>query len=310
MAPRVSIIVPVLNDPVGLKQTLTTLSAQTDPDFEVLVVDNGSTDDTRAVARAFARRDERVKLLVETAVQSSYAARNRGIRHARGFLLAFVDANVTVEPGWLEAVVERMGKDVSYLGCAVEVSSEGRETFAAKYNRLTDLRVAYFVHRLGFAPTCCLVVRTALVEAVGPFDDRLTSSGDVEFGNRVAGAGYQLVYAPDIVMRHPSRTSVRALVKKAVRIGRGKSQLRRYYPERYGTPLRGIVNPAAYLPPTRRALRTLVVGWESLSIREKLGVFGLFYLLRLAKAYGQLAAVAEQDRSPRQERVVGRTGQV
>ncbi|WP_338727584.1 glycosyltransferase family A protein [Haladaptatus sp. DJG-WS-42] len=289
MAPQASIIVPVFNDPDGIALTLSSLLDQTENDFEVLVVDNNSTDDTRAVVREFAARDSRIQLHVEADVQSSYAARNRGIRHATGELLAFVDADVTVEPDWLEAVIAQMSRDVSYLACAVELYSPGSETFAGKYNRLTDLRVDYFVSRLAFAPTCCLVVRTSLVDELGAFDDRLTSSGDLEFGNRVAAAGYRLAYAPDIVARHPARTSVRSLVKKAIRIGRGKTQLRELYPARYGHPRRGLMNPGAYLPPTPRALRTLVTGWEALSVREKGGVFGLFYVLRLAKAYGQLA---------------------
>ncbi|WP_336361015.1 glycosyltransferase [Haladaptatus sp. ZSTT2] len=310
MAPRVSVIVPVFNDPAGIALTLSSLLEQTDDDFEVLVVDNNSTDDTRAVVREFAARDSRIQLHVEADIQSSYAARNRGIRHATGELLAFVDADVTVEPDWLEAVVARMADDVSYLACAVEIYSPGTETFAGKYNRLTDLRVDYFVSRLDFAPTCCLVVRASLIEELGPFDDRLTSSGDLEFGNRVAAAGYPLGFAANIVARHPARTSVRSLVKKAIRIGHGKTQLRELYPARYGRPRRGLVNPGAYLPPTPRALRTLVAGWETLSVREKVGVFALFYLLRLAKAYGQLeAAFAAQDRrsqGTRQPRLSGR----
>lgn len=297
MAPRASIIVPVFNDPAGIQLTLSSLCDQTDDDFEVLVVDNNSTDNTRAVVREFAAREPRIQLLVEAEVQSSYAARNRGIRHATGELLAFVDADVTVEPDWLETVVARMGTNVSYLACAVEIYSPGSETFAGKYNRLTDLRVDYFVSRLDFAPTCCLVVRASLMDELGVFDDRLTSSGDLEFGNRVVAAGYPLTYASDIVARHPARTSVRSLVKKAIRIGRGKTQLRTLYSARYGRPRSGVVNPGAYLPPTPNALRTLVTGWETLGAREKLGVFALFYLLRLAKAYGQLVeAVTGHER--------------
>ncbi|WP_369333869.1 glycosyltransferase family 2 protein, partial [Halorubrum sp. SS7] len=106
----------------------------------------------------------------------------------------------------------------------------GDEGTVAKYNRLKDLNVQRFVEELSFGPTCSLVVTRTLLEDVGGFDARLRSSGDVEFGNRVAASGRELRYTPDIVVYHPTRTTLGALLRKSRRVGRGKTQLRRDYP--------------------------------------------------------------------------------
>lgn len=290
--PAVSIIVPVYNDPQGVRTTLESLMNQSVPRtaFEVIVVDNGSSDRTHSVVARFADRFDNVRLKVKSEVQGSYAARNRGIRAARGAVLAFVDADMSVDPDWLRRAVTAMETtDAHYLACAVELyPPESDESLAGKYNRLTDLQVGRFVRRMRFAPTCSLFVRKSLLEEVGRFDPRFRSSGDLEFGHRVDDAGRTMYYASEIRMYHPARTTLHALLKKSFRIGRGKVQLHRYYPERYGHPIRRLVNPLGYLPPSPSYVRSTTRDWDGLRGREKIGFYLIAYAARLAKSTGQL----------------------
>jgi len=292
--PFASVVVPVYDDPEGLRTTLSSLVEATYPRdrHEVIVVDNGSTDRTPAVAEAFAGSHDRVRSVVEPR-GGSYAARNAGIEAARGSVLCFVDADMTVPPDWLERVVERMAEaDADYLACDVELAPTDGSTFAERYVRRTAFPIEQYVTELSFAPTCCLCVRAAVIEDVGAFDERMTSSGDREFGNRVAEAGYDLQFAPEITMTHPPRRSVADLIGKAVRIGRGTYQLRRYHASRYGSRLGVLVNPGTYAPPLPSRLARAVRGWEEMGLADRVA-FGLFaWALVVARAYGKLRGAA------------------
>jgi len=204
--------------------------------FETIVVDNGSTDDTRNVISEYAQAHENVHLLIEDEIKGSYAARNKGIQHANGGVLAFLDADETVDDDYLKTALEAMNEQhVDYLGCNVELTLS-EDTLVGRYNAHTGFPVNQYLEEENYAPTCALLVRREVFEDVGPFDARLISGGDREFGERVHEAGYDQGYTEDAVVYHPARTSFESLAKKNVRVGRGFCQKQRYYPERFGKP--------------------------------------------------------------------------
>lgn len=292
--PAVSVIVPVYNDPPGLRLTLESLLDQAYPTYEVIVVDNNSTDDTAAVGRSIARsHPDLVRLESERDVQSSYAARNTGIQAAKGEILAFIDADVTVESDWLtKGVATMQAEDVQYVGCRVEVPHEG-ETIVGRYNSITGFPVKQYVERNRFAPTCGLFVHSRLFVDVGTFDQSLVSGGDTEFGQRVAAAGYDLHYASEVRVEHPARTSLRSLLKKRLRIGRGITQRSIQYPDRYDpAPL---AHPLGILPPHPGRFHQVVGdGWHELNWSAKIGLYGVAYLERLAETAGRALETVER----------------
>jgi glycosyltransferase involved in cell wall biosynthesis len=269
----VAVVVPVYNDPAGIETTLESLCERGLD--TVAVVDNGSTDGTGAVADSYAAAHDAVEHYVETAVQSSYAARNTGIRHTDADVVAFVDADVRVADDYVEralACMDRGGLD--YVGCHVDLSIEGESTFAARYNAHTGFPVEQYLERHRYAPTCSLVVRREVFADVGLFDPRLLSGGDMEFGNRVDAAGYEMGYCADAVATHPVRDTVRSLYDKNVRVGRGHCQLQRYYPERYGEPP---------IPPRHDPLDVDV---PALSLRDRFAFGSLSAAMTVARASG------------------------
>jgi glycosyltransferase involved in cell wall biosynthesis len=235
----VAVVVPVYNDPDGVRATIESVRDSTS-DARLVVVDNASTDGTGAVIDEYARASDRVERVVETDVQSAYAARNAGIRQAVGDAvdtIAFLDADVTVADDYFDdALAHLADADRDYVGCRVDLAIEGDRTLTARYNQHTGFPIQEYVSRHRYAPTCSLFVRREVFEDVGLFDPRLLSGGDMEFGNRVDRAGYELDYCDDAVATHPVRDTVRSLYDKNVRVGRGHCQLQRYYPERYGEP--------------------------------------------------------------------------
>jgi len=103
----ISVVVPVFNDPEGIKTTLESLLAQNYPPslYEVIVVDNNSSDSTNLVVKEFEDRyPTRVKLLVERDIQGPSAARNKGISASRGEIIAFIDADMWADNNWLSSI--------------------------------------------------------------------------------------------------------------------------------------------------------------------------------------------------------------
>ncbi len=97
----ISFIVPIYNAEHYLPSCIESLRAQTEQDLQIILVDDGSTDGSYAVAQSFANQDSRIMLLQQTHAGQS-AARNLGLSHAQGEFLAFVDADDTIEPDWCE----------------------------------------------------------------------------------------------------------------------------------------------------------------------------------------------------------------
>ena len=237
MAPEISIIIPVHNDPEGLADTLESLVAQNFPveAFEIIVADNGSSDSTQDVARSYAEKyPHLVQVVVEDRIQSSYAARNKGIEAAKAEILSFIDADMTVKPDWLGKIYRVMlDESPDYLGCNVRIYST-RRSAASLYNVLTGFPVKNYMERAHYAPTCCLTVKREVFSRVGAFDNRLKSGGDTEFGNRVWESGAKFHFAQNIYMYHPARGTMRAHLKKAMRIGRyGRGDMSSLFPDKY-----------------------------------------------------------------------------
>jgi len=236
MKPEISVIVPVYNDAAGLETTLGSLVDQDVPEgsYEIIVADNGSGDGSLAVAEGFvAANSGLIKAVVEDQIQSSYAARNKGVLEARGDILCFIDADMWVEKDYLERIRNALSKtDIFYLGCNVRIVTSANNVIQ-RYHQFSGFPVERYIQQYQFAPTCGVVVRRSVFDKVGHFDPRLISSGDREFGNRVAEAGYTLSYDEHIIMYHPAYKTFRKFPSKCFRLGRGMFQLTEFYPSRY-----------------------------------------------------------------------------
>ncbi len=113
----VSIITPVYNGSGTLPETVRSVLAQTYPDWELLIVDDGSSDDTAAVAGAFAAADPRIRVLHQTN-QGCTAARNHGIREASGRYFCLLDSDDMWDPVFLESQIAYLKREKVSLVCS------------------------------------------------------------------------------------------------------------------------------------------------------------------------------------------------
>jgi glycosyltransferase involved in cell wall biosynthesis len=219
----ISVIVPVYNDVDRLRLCLAALAAQQYPrdKFEVVVVDNNSTDDLRPALP----NDDRFRLVAEQR-RGSYAARNTGVAIAAGTVLAFTDADCRPRPDWLSNAVARLeaADRPDAVGGAIQlVFRHGSDatTGPELYEVMHDFQQARYVAELSFAATANLVVRAATFHRVGDFDANLKSGGDLDWGNRLVASGGHLVYGDRAVVDHPSRPGWRDLEQKSLRVATG-----------------------------------------------------------------------------------------
>jgi len=287
---NISVIIPVYNDPLGLEVTLKSLAKQKYPkeDYEVIVCDNGSTDDTLDITKDYTFKNPNIKIVVENMMQSSYAARNKGIMAAKGSIIAFIDSNMIVDENYINGIVDifKKNEDVSYIGCKVEIYFN-KNNIIEKYDKLTGFPIEKNLKSNNFTPTCCLAVKSDIFKKVGLFNPRLISGGDFEFGNRVFKNKYKLYYFPHIILMHPARNSLKSFVKKYFRIGRGIRQLYYYYPQYIKKSGLNFFNLSSYLPLSgKKTKKDTVRKFSSFSNSEKGCLYLMDYIKKIAKFLG------------------------
>ncbi len=220
--PPVSVIVPVKDGATALDGCLTALDAQDYPGpVQVVVVDNGSTEDVGAVAAAHP-----AARLLREARPGSYAARNTGLTAATGEVLAFTDADCQPEPSWLREAVTclRAEPPAAMVGGRVELTYAGGRpvTGSELHEHAHGFRQDRYLTDQRFAVTANMVTWRATMDRTGAFDATLLSRGDAQWGQRVAAWGGVQRYAPDAVVRHPARATLGESVTKWRRVARGK----------------------------------------------------------------------------------------
>lgn len=280
-----SVVVPVFDDPAGLQLCLAGLAVQTYPrdQFEVLVVDNGSS---RSLAPLLAGCVN-ARLLVEPG-PGSYRARNRGIRAARGELLAFTDADCRPRPDWLEqgvrALLAEPGLGLVAGQVDVVARDPDRPTVLELFAMANQRRQWDYVALDRFSETSNLFTRRTVLDRVGSFDERLLSCGDLVWGRRVAAAGWGLRYAATARVEHPALGAIRALARRYGRLVGGKYQIRRLYGPEVAATCTSPIDRGQLVASLRRSWRD----GRLPGVPQRLGVSAILVLLQVVAVVERL----------------------
>ena len=211
--PRISVVVPHLNQPEALRACLAALAAQRAEGVgvETIVVDNGSTVPPAALCAGFGVR------LEAEATPGPGPARSRGAALATGDVLAFIDADCTAEPGWIAGIAAHFaGPDpADVIGGAVRIAPRDpdRLTVIEAFESVFSYRMRLFIARDRYTATCNMAVRRAVFEAVGPFVG-IAVAEDVDWGQRASARGYRLAYVPEVRVATRARASFAELARK------------------------------------------------------------------------------------------------
>lgn len=219
--PVVSVIVPARNAAATIAEQLDALAAQTfTQPWELLVADNGSTDNTVEIALGHSDRFESLRVVEASQRAGSAHARNEAARHARAGVLCFCDSDDIVAPGWLEALT-RCLTDHDVVAGRLDMTALNDERSRAWRPKP---EAAKLNPQLSFAPSGNMAIRASTFAALGGFDVEYPKSHDVEFGHRLRAAGHSIGFCPDAVVAYRLRSDLRGLANQAYRAGRATAQ--------------------------------------------------------------------------------------
>ena len=210
---KVSIIIPAYNAQDTIASTLHSVLAQSSSDWEAIVVDDGSQDDTAKIAKEFATRDRRIQA-VSRSNGGEAAARNTGVDAARSDWLLFLDSDDWILPCYLDRMTYELGANpaLDAVHCAsARVARDGAVVTESYQPPEGDL-FPILARRSAFAVHAC-VVRKSLVVSVGPFDTTLQTGPDWDMWQRIARAGARFGVIHEVLALYrmrPNSSSMRA----------------------------------------------------------------------------------------------------
>jgi Glycosyl transferase family 2 len=181
----VSVVIPCFNAAATVEETVASVSAQTMQDFEILAVDNNSTDNTLDALERISKREPRLRIIKQS-VQGPSAARNAGIMAARGQIVAFLDADDLWDEDYLASHLASFADDdvgVSYARVRL-IDQGGAPTGQVTRRLLSEPSASDFLR--SNPCTALIVVRRNVFEAVGLYDQDLRSVEDQEWLFRAA----------------------------------------------------------------------------------------------------------------------------
>jgi GT2 family glycosyltransferase len=224
--PRVSVVVPVHNGASTLAGQLDALTAQLDEaDFEVVVVDNRSTDATAEVALTYAARFPSVRLVRAGQGASVAYARNAGAAAATGDLLLFCDADDVVRPGWVRAMASALVA-ADLVGGRLDVTRINTPEVQSWTWHPPDDALAVSMKYLPYATGANLGVRRSVWSELDGFDETFVGGHEeVDFAWRAQGAGYTIAFVPDSVVDYRLRADRRGVYRQRFSYGRTYAQL-------------------------------------------------------------------------------------
>lgn len=199
--PLVTVVIPTHNRSKLLKRAITSVLAQDCKDFELIVVDDDSTDDTLQTIMSFA--SQKIRYIKHASNYHASISRNTGIEHAKGEYLAFLDDDDEWSPGKLSAQLDLMSKaspEVGLIYCWLDyINSQGEKVFEVHPTLRGDVFLDVLdMQRLGNSST--LLVKLSAANEVGGFDKTLPRGNDGDFIRRICQL-YHVDVVPEVLVK-------------------------------------------------------------------------------------------------------------
>ena len=287
LLPIISVIIPTYRDWARLQRCIEYLAEQTYPldRFEVLIVNNDPEDPPALDMPSCLQ----ISILNEAAV-GSYAARNAAIRQCTGSVIAFTDADCLPRKDWLSSGLEALQNDAERVAGRIELFyKQEKLTCAELYEKAHGFRQELYIRRFGASATANLITYKEVFDRVGLFDSTLMSGGDMEWGARASKMGVTLVYAENVVVQHPARSTLASILQRRKRVVGGQPAfIRMRNLPKYNVKLVRYIYEAArilrsFILPVKTILHTFRM--SDFSTSDKLKVLFVVYIINVYTAW-------------------------
>ena len=228
--PRISVVVCSYNGARTIRDCLEGLRKVRYPNFEVIVVDDGSTDSTAEIA------DEYGFVVIRTENRGLSSARNTGMEAATGEVVAYIDDDASPDSDWLTylATTFMRTKHVAVGGPNIAPENDGFIAHCVDQSPGNPVHVLLSDGEAEHLPGCNLAIRKAALQAIGGFDPQFRTAGDdVDACWRLQQKGWTLGFSPAAMVWHHRRNSIRQFWKQQLNYGRAEAMLERKWPDKY-----------------------------------------------------------------------------
>ncbi len=221
VGPDLSVVIPAYNAAATITAQLDAVLAQdVGEPFEVVVVDNMSTDATPSIVAERAAHDPRLRLVSATGARGPSHTRNVGVGAARGTRVACCDADDVVAPGWLHALGEAL-RSHGFVGGRLAFDLLNDETVVAGRGGAARAEPGQ-MGPVTFAHGCNFAIERGIYLAASGLDEHLIAGEEVDLAIRLAGKGITVTTVPDAVIQYRYRTTRREQWDQSFEGGRVK----------------------------------------------------------------------------------------
>src|SRR5690242_2854136 len=228
--PKVSVVVCTFNGSRTIRECLNGIRKLRYPNYETIVVDDGSTDGAGDIARQYDVK------LIRTENRGLSAARNLGWQTATGEIISYIDDDACPDPDWLTYLASTFlqGNYAGVGGPNIPFSNDGNTASCVAGSPGGPAHVLLSDSEAEHIPGCNMSFRRSWLEAIGGFDTQFRQAGDdVDVCWRARERGGKLGFSPASMVWHHYRRTVRAYWKQQVGYGKAEAMLERKWPEKY-----------------------------------------------------------------------------
>lgn len=230
--PMISVVICTHNDGGTIRETIEGILDQTYPNFELILVNDGSNDETVEIASEYTLR------LITVPQGGLSRARNIGLKAAKGEIIAYIDGDAYPDPNWLEYLAHTFitTDHVGVGGPNIAPHSDGWIARCVDYSPGGPNHVLFSDQVAEHIPGCNMAFRKEALEAIQGFDEQFWIAGDdVDICWKLQRSGGTLGFHPGAIVWHHCRNRVRAYLKQQFNYGKAEAMLEMKWPEKYNT---------------------------------------------------------------------------